>query len=91
MEVGILPDNDIRVDQSLKQYIERIERLELERSEIGESIRNVYSEAENEGFHPKVMRQIVKLRKMDNSDFAEHEMLLLTYKKALGMLVNLDE
>ena len=69
----------------LRQFIERIERLEEERKGIGGDIREVYSEAKALGFDPKIMRQIVKLRKMDNSELQEQEALLDTYKHALGM------
>ncbi|AAZ68499.1 DUF2312 domain-containing protein [Ehrlichia canis] len=79
------------VIENLKRYIERIEKLESEREEISQYIRKVYNEANSNGFNSKVMRQIVKLRKMDNDDREEHEMLLMTYKRALGILVEVDE
>lgn len=69
----------------LRQFIERIERLEEERKGIGGDIREIYAEAKALGFDPKIMRQIVKLRKMDNSELQEQEALLDTYKHALGM------
>lgn len=69
----------------LRQFIERIERLEEERKGIGGDIREVYSEAKALGFDPKIMRQIVKLRQMDNNELQEQEALLDTYKHALGM------
>ena len=69
----------------LRQFVERIERLEEERKGIGGDIREVYSEAKALGFDPKIMRQIVKLRQMDNNELQEQEALLDTYKHALGM------
>ena len=71
--------------ERLRSLIERIERLEEERAALGADIREVYSEAKGTGFDPKIMRQIVRLRKMDSSDRSEQEMLLDTYKAALGM------
>jgi uncharacterized protein (UPF0335 family) len=69
----------------LKSFIERIERLEEERKTLGDDIREVYSEAKGTGFDVKVMRQIVKIRKMDKNDLDEQEALLETYMVALGM------
>lgn len=69
----------------LRSFIERIERLEDERRALGEDIREVYSEAKGAGFDVKVMRQIVRLRKLDASERDEQEALLETYLAALGM------
>ncbi len=71
--------------ERLKQFIERVERLEDERKALGADIREVYSEAKAVGFEPKIMRQIVKLRQMDGDDLKEQESLLEVYKHALGM------
>ncbi len=69
----------------LRQFIERIERLEEEKKNLAGDIREVYAEAKAEGFEPKIMRQIVKLRAMDKEDLQEQEALLDTYRSALGM------
>jgi uncharacterized protein (UPF0335 family) len=69
----------------LKSFIERIERLEEEKKALGDDIRDVYSEAKASGFEAKIMRQIVKIRKMDKDDLDEQEALLETYMRALGM------
>lgn len=69
----------------LRSFIERVERLEEERATIATDIREVYAEAKANGFDPKIMRQIVRLRKMESTDRQEHEALLETYKAALGM------
>jgi uncharacterized protein (UPF0335 family) len=69
----------------LKSFIERIERLEEEKKALADDIRDVYSEAKATGFDVKVMRQIVKIRKMDKNDLDEQEALLETYMRALGM------
>ncbi len=69
----------------LRQFIERIERLEEEKAAMAADVREVYAEAKAVGFDPKVMRQIVKLRKMDTADQQEMEALIDTYKHALGM------
>jgi uncharacterized protein (UPF0335 family) len=69
----------------LKSFIERIERLEEEKKALADDIRDVYSEAKGTGFDVKVMRQIVKIRKMDKDELDEQEALLETYMRALGM------
>lgn len=66
-------------------FIERIERLEQEKSETLADIREVYAEAKGQGFDTKVMRQIIKLRKMTPSDQAETEFLRDQYKRLAGI------
>ena len=85
-----LKDEDNVVVESLKRYIERIEKLESEREEISQYIKKVYNEANSNGFNSKIIRQIIKLIKMNNDAREEHEMLLMTYKRALGMLIEVD-
>jgi len=69
----------------LKSFIERIERLEEEKEALTGDLREVYSEAKGTGFDVKVMRQIIRLRKMDSSDRSEMEELIDVYKRALEM------
>ena len=70
----------------LRTLIERIERLEEEKAALAGDIREVYGEAKGGGFDTKIMRQIVRLRKMDKADLQEQETLLDLYKRALGLL-----
>jgi len=72
-------------DDRLRLLIERIERLEEEKKGIADDIRDVYAEAKAVGYDTKIMRQIVRLRKMKPDDRAEMEMVLDTYKAALGL------
>ncbi|MEX0922700.1 MAG: DUF2312 domain-containing protein [Rhodovibrionaceae bacterium] len=69
----------------LKSFIERIERLEEEKAALAADIKEVYSEAKAAGFDSKIMRQIVRLRKMDSDDRQEQEALLDVYKHAIGL------
>ena len=71
----------IAVDR-LRSLIERIERLEEEKKAIAGDIRDIFAEAKSAGFDVKVMREILKLRKMDAADRDEKELLLDTYRKA---------
>ena len=70
----------------LKAIIERIERLEEEKKTISDDIRDVYAESKGNGFDVKALRTIVRLRKQDANERAEHETILETYMQALGML-----
>ena len=70
----------------LRSFLERIERLEEEKAGLTADIREVYAEAKGSGFDTKIMRQIVRLRKMDKADLQEQETLLDLYKRALGLL-----
>ena len=72
--------------QRLRSFIERIERLEEERSELSADIKEVYAEAKGTGFDPKIMRQVIRLRKMEEADRQEQEHLLDTYLIAMGMV-----
>lgn len=69
----------------LRLLIERIERLEEEKKGIADDIRDVYAEAKARGYDAKIMRQIVRLRKMEAHDRQEMEAILDTYKAALGL------
>lgn len=68
----------------LRSFVERIERLEEEKQALGADIREVYSEAKGTGFDVKVMRQLIRLRKMDKDDRSEMEAVLDVYERALN-------
>ena len=72
-------------DDRLRLLIERVERLEEEKKGIADDIKDVYGEAKAVGYDTKIMKQIVRLRKMKPDDRSEMEMLLDTYKAALGL------
>ena len=69
----------------LRSFVERIERLEEEKAALGADVREVYAEAKSVGFDSKIIRQVIRLRKLDGSDRREQEELLDLYKTALGM------
>jgi uncharacterized protein (UPF0335 family) len=72
--------------EQLKSLIERIERLEEEKRALAADIKEVYAEARGSGFEPKIMRQIVRIRRRDQDDLDVEESLLALYKRAIGML-----
>lgn len=71
--------------EELKQFVERVERLEEEKKAISDDIRDVYAELKGRGFDVKAVRQIVKMRKQDHSERKEMEAILELYMQALNM------
>lgn len=69
----------------LKSFVERVERLEEDKANLAADIREIYAEAKSQGFDTKVLRQVIRLRKMNPSDRREQEELLDLYKGVLGM------
>ena len=71
--------------EQLRQFIERIERLEEEKRSFADDIKDVYTEAKSTGFDAKTMRKIVALRKMEKHHRDEADALMETYRQALGL------
>lgn len=71
--------------EQLRSFIERVERLEEEKAALTADIREVYSEAKGQGFDTKIMRQVIRMRKLDTADRQEQEAVLDLYLTALGM------
>ena len=69
----------------LKSLVERIEHLEEEKAALAADVREVYAEAKGQGFDTKIMRQVIRIRKLDKADRQEMEAILDLYLSALGM------
>ena len=78
----LIPGSGAGADQ-LTQFIER---LEEEKHTLMADIRDVYNEAKNTSFEPKIMRQLVKMRAMDRELLQEQDELLETYRAAVGLV-----
>ena len=79
-------DSTYRVTaDELRQFIERIERLDAEKADITDQQKEVMAEAKSRGYDTKVMRKLVAIRKRDKDDLAEEEAVLDMYRQALGM------
>ncbi|HET6306219.1 MAG TPA: GapR family DNA-binding domain-containing protein [Rhodopila sp.] len=74
----------VAVDR-LRSIVERIERLEEERKALGNDIKDIYAEAKSAGFDPKVLRQLIRIRKQEAAEVEEQETMLDIYRRALGM------
>jgi uncharacterized protein (UPF0335 family) len=83
--VADLAETGVAADE-LKQFIERIERLEEEKKTIADDVKEVYAEAKGRGFDTKAMRTIVRLRAKEPQERQEEEAMLELYKQAIGML-----
>src|SRR6266700_5478099 len=69
----------------LKSLVERVERLEEEKAALAADIREIYAEAKGLGFDTKIMRQVIRIRRLDKADRQEQEAILDLYLSALGM------
>lgn len=74
------------VQQQLRQFIDQLERLDEEKKAISDDIRDKFQESKAIGFDPRIMKQILKLRRKNRDERQEEEALLDTYKHALGMV-----
>ena len=74
----------VAVDR-LRSLVERIERLEEERKAISSDIKDIYGEAKSAGFDPKVLKQLIRIRKQEAAEVEEQETMLDIYRRALGM------
>ena len=70
----------------LRQFIERIERLEEEKTTLQDDIKEVMAEAKGRGYDTKIIRTNVRLRKKDANERKEEEAILELYMNALGMV-----
>ena len=70
----------------LRQFIERYERLEAEKTDVTEAQKELMSEAKGRGYDTAVMKKIIALRKRKPDEIAEEEAVLEMYKSALGMM-----
>jgi uncharacterized protein (UPF0335 family) len=80
------PDASYRVTaDELRQFVERFERLEMEKKDIADQQKEVMAEAKGRGYDTKVLRKVIALRKKSTDEIAEEEAVLEMYKEALGM------
>tara|TARA_R110002153_G_scaffold30400_1_gene93215 strand:- start:314 stop:571 length:258 start_codon:yes stop_codon:yes gene_type:complete len=79
-------DTSYRVTaDELRQFVERIERLDAEKKDLADQQKEVMAEAKGRGYDTAVLRKIVALRKRESDDIAEEEAVMDMYREALGM------
>lgn len=76
--------SEVIAADKLKSFVERVERLEEQKTAIAEDIKEVYREARFHGFDVAIMKKVIKMRSMDSGKLAEQEQLIDLYKEALG-------
>lgn len=76
--------------EKLRQYVAQLEQLEIEKGQLNEHIKDVYTVARSTGFDTKIIRAVLKLRKLDTAKRQEAEELLDTYLHALGMIPDFE-
>jgi len=69
----------------LRSFIERIERLDAEKKDIADQQKEVMAEAKSRGYDTKIMRELIRMRKVDPQEISETEAILELYREALGM------
>lgn len=79
-----MADGTVAADQ-LRLFIERVERLEEEKRDIADDVKDVYAEAKANGYDPKIMRMVVRLRRMETHSRQEQDAILETYRNAIGI------
>ncbi|MBL6856762.1 MAG: DUF2312 domain-containing protein [Rhodobacteraceae bacterium] len=79
-------DNVYRVTrEEIRSFVERIENLNIEKNEIIEQQKDVFSEAKSRGYDTRVLRKVVSMRKLDPQDLSEEEAILEIYREALDL------
>lgn len=71
--------------EELKQFIERVEQLEIEKKDVAEQIKETMAEAKGRGYDTKILRKIIAIRKRKHDEMAEEKVILLLYAQALGI------
>ncbi|ABV73062.1 50S ribosomal protein L19 [Rickettsia canadensis str. McKiel] len=77
--------SEVVVKEQLEQYISKIERLEQEKADLLEEIKNIFQDASSHGFDVKAMKSILKLKKLDKDKLAEQDAMLELYRDTLGI------
>lgn len=71
--------------EQLRLFIERAERLEEEKRGINDDLKDVFAEMKSTGFDPKIVKQIIRMRRMEKHQLQEQDALLETYRGAIGL------
>lgn len=80
------PDASAISAQQLRNFVDRIERLETDKAGIADDIRETYGEAKALGYDVKILRKVISLRKRKPDERREEQELLEVYLQALGDL-----
>lgn len=90
MPIPDMPIGD-NTKKALKEYIERVERLEEEKKGIADDIKEVFANAKGDGFDTSIMRTVIKRRKMEREERHEIDSLVAVYEDTLEELAEMME
>lgn len=77
--------SEVVVKEQLEQYLSKIERLEQEKADLSEEIKDIFQDASSHGFDVKAMKTVLKLKKLDKARLAEQDAMLELYRDTLGI------
>lgn len=77
--------SEVVVKEQLEQYLSKIERLEQEKADLSEEIKDIFQDASSHGFDVKAMKTVLKLKKIDKDKLAEQDAMLELYRDTLGI------
>ncbi|BDU60151.1 UPF0335 protein [Candidatus Rickettsia kotlanii] len=77
--------SEVLVKEQLEQYISKIERLEQEKADLSQEVKDIFQDASSHGFDVKAMKSILKLKKLDKDKLAEQDAMLELYRDTLGI------
>ncbi|MFV0250649.1 MAG: DUF2312 domain-containing protein [Rickettsia aeschlimannii] len=77
--------SEVIVKEQLEQYISKIERLEQEKADLSQEVKDIFQDASSHGFDVKAMKSILKLKKLDKDKLAEQDTMLELYRDTLGI------
>lgn len=77
--------SEVVVKEQLEQYLNKIERLEQEKADLSEEIKDIFQDASSHGFDVKAMKTVLKLKKLDKDKLAEQDAMLELYRDTLGI------
>lgn len=77
--------SEVTLKEKLEQYINKIEKLEQDKADLSEEIKNLFQESSSNGFDVKAMKSVLKLKKLDKAKLAEQDALFEIYREVLGI------
>ncbi|HJD61199.1 MAG TPA: DUF2312 domain-containing protein [Rickettsia endosymbiont of Degeeriella rufa] len=77
--------SEVVIKEQLEQYLSKIERLEHEKADLSEEIKDIFQDASSHGFDVKAMKTVLKLKKLDKDKLAEQDAMLELYRDTLGI------
>lgn len=83
-EVGHNSVSSVAADE-LRQFVERIERMDEEIKGLNSDKKDIYAEAKSRGFDTKAMKIIIQRRAKDASQREEEDAMVELYEQALEM------